>query len=761
MEHSLPGIKIVGKIQLSEADLNKKRYKKGQSQYRHLANAADIDSGIVPEDVVDQIYDELAKLENSKRSNEQIMHLRVLLEFAFALRLHPSIRFEERVSYTSLHENIEAYYKLYPKELSAKSIVTDVRLRLNNIVHNSIFREITDRELRDLHHKVRTILDGLFYRDTVSKMKAEEPSIFDVNNEQLDAVESSSNVILVNAGPGTGKTHLIVDRMIKSAEKSGNKTVVALAYTNEAAKQLRERYIYTIFGTEDYGNVDNIQICTIHSFAFNTLKAYSEKLSGTFDYEVIDESDESEICQEFNGNAVLVSEYMKDNRLLTFNGILAMFYETLTNNSEMQEYVVDNISEIILDEAQDASVMAAKVLKKIYDMASGQIKIFLVGDQRQNIFAFNSGSLLNFKKVGFIPREYNLHRCYRCPKSILGYVNSFHFSDCRNEPLYNSNIDPSDKLPECVEFMNEDDEAAGIVSKIISLKKSLEIDYKDIAVLMNNSNLFPTYGRVCNEKGIPFVYHGGKSDLLPSIKRLLHYLGALESNKHSLKKFLSFLDVSFAPNMSFNSEDQVLEYALTKSSHAKRFVPLVKKYRAILQSGTIDYTMSDAIDEYANLTEDASIIKDFSLAVKSLSINSYKDLKLKIGPGVKSFEKFYYRPKDVKSKIESDDCINISTIHSAKGGEWKYVFVIGMTDGKMPAYLRSNEVKDYIAHENNELKKFYVACTRAIGQLYLSWTKSYTVGKYTFNNRRMSKFLSLHMDVLNIGSPGHFCNEMN
>ena len=99
-------LKIVGKIQLSEEDLNKKRFRDGQSQYNHVAkidgkgaennaNGNDCISGEAAK-TVDSIYSTLEKVEKSRERKSQVTDLRTLLEFAFALRLYPTTKFSER-----------------------------------------------------------------------------------------------------------------------------------------------------------------------------------------------------------------------------------------------------------------------------------------------------------------------------------------------------------------------------------------------------------------------------------------------------------------------------------------------------------------------------------------------------------------------------------------------------------------------------------------------------------------------------------------
>lgn len=753
-------IKVVGKIQLSEEDLKKKRFVTGKSQYAHIANVSKVDCDNVSEDSVNVLYKELEKLEMAPKTKNLVTDMRTILEFAFYLKKHPNAKFGKEYKTDNkrgtLNNAIKDYYCEFPEEISAKKVVDEVRARLNNIIHNSIFVEIPEQEIESLLNKVRAVMDGLFCRSTRSSIPRQF-SFFDVNQDQLDAVNSNHSVTLVNAGPGTGKTHLIVDRMIHSAKECINeskdcpKNIIGMAYTNEAAKQLKDRYVYTVFGSDDYEGVDCVQICTIHSYAFNTLKDFYEKNGQTFDYEVVDVNELDEITKDCSGDESRINHFLEENRLLTFDMILSKFDLVLKTDIRMKKYLADSIYEIILDEAQDSSIAAAGILKNIFDASNGTIKIFLVGDQRQNIFAFNTGSLHNFTKVGFSPYEYTLHRCYRCPNTLLDFVNTFKFSDCDNVRLYRVEQGQSmeSHKPECWEFANEDDERRWIAGRIRALKASgLDVNYNDMAVLLPDSYSFPALCNVFNQEGIPYECHGGKTELVDNMRRCLNYLGAIESHKFSFKKLLANLNVAFDSTMQLNREDDVLDL-LEADLKTKSIIGLLKKHRDMQKKGK--YDIAEAIKDYGRETGQMTFFADLVNAVKENEIVSYKNLRQKMSPNLRDFEKYYLKGNAIDSLNKDSDRVVISTIHSAKGREWQYVFIPGVTDGKYPRYNnRATRGQALVEHRNNELKKFYVACTRSLKHLYLSWTRSYNVFGMDFNGRNKSDFIRGNESYLEI-----------
>lgn len=750
METSNLQIKVVGKIQLSEEDLKKKRFVTGKSQYAHIANVNKANYDNASEDSVNVLYKELERLEMAPKTKNLVTDMRTILEFAFYLRKHPDAKFGREYKTDNkrdtLSNAIKDYYCDFPEEISAKKVVDEIRARLNNIIHNSIFVEVSEQEIEALLNKVRAVLDGLFSRSTRNSI-SRQFSFFDVNQDQLNAVNSNHPVTLVNAGPGTGKTHLIVDRMIHSANecinelKDSPKNIIGMAYTNEAARQLKDRYVYTVFGSDDYKGVDCIQICTIHSFAFNTLKDFYEKNNQVFDYEVVDANELDEITKDCNGDKTRVNHFLEENRLLTFDMILSKFDFVVKTDIRMKEYLTDSIYEIILDEAQDSSIVAADILKRIFDVSNGKIRIFLVGDQRQNIFAFNTGSIHNFSKVGFTPYEYTLHRCYRCPNTLLDFVNTFKFSDCDNGGLHRVEQGQSREShkPECWEFANEDDERKWITSRIKTLNANDHVNYNDMAVLLPDSYSFPALCNVFNQEGIPYECHGGKTELVNNMRQCLNYLGAIENHKFSLKKLLANLNVAFDPTVQLNKDDDVLDL-LEADLKVKPIIGLLRKHRDMQKIGK--YDIAEAIKDYGKETRQMVFFTDLVNAVKENEIVSYKSLRQKMSPNLRDFEKFYLKGNAIESLNKDSDRVVISTIHSAKGREWQYVFIPGVTDGKYPRYnTRATSGQALVEHRNNEQKKFYVACTRALKNLYLSWTRSYSVFGNDFCGRDMSDFI--------------------
>ena len=131
-----------------------------------------------------------------------------------------------------------------------------------------------------------------------------------------------------------------------------------------------------------------------------------------------------------------------------------------------------------------------------------------------------------------------------------------------------------------------------------------------------------------------------------------------------------------------------------------------------------------------------------------LNLNDYDTLKLSFSPMHSELNKFYLRSDEiVDSEWYNNDevFVSVTTVHSAKGLEWNNVIIPGMAQDSFPRWYPDNETKD--KEIPNELKKFYVACTRSKENLYLTRPKNMTIkskknGQYYTFPRDVSMFVN-------------------
>ena len=701
------------------------------------------------EGVIDKLYAAFDALYQPGNNSVRLLKTRQLLEFAFRFALNPRLNFppNKNINATTtdtLCQNMTKYYANHDNRF--EKVAHQIRVNLNNFIHIYSTNQVNDKQVVDILNKTRSIMNSIFGRNTVAPNIPIQPSIFDVNKEQEVAVTSKWRETLVHAGPGTGKTFLIVDRIIHSLRESGNRKIVGLAFSNEAARNLRSRFEYKIFGTTDFDKYNLVSISTIHSFAFNSLKSYYESDGKEFSYDIIDETEFEKIKTKFNDNKQLINDYIAENNLLTFDMIIETCLNELSKDDhQFAQYIASQVYEIVVDEAQDLTPKDCEILSKIFS-ASDDLKLFVVGDQRQNIYAFREGSMKNLINAGFVnlkTNHYALKRSYRCPDSVCKFVNGIIFSDCKNHPIENP-ANPGDDLS-LVRTNDETDEIEFIINKIKELKNKPGFAWSDVAVLLSSSYSFEKYAVALNGAQIPFKTFGGKCELKPEIQSFIYLLGAIEKKKYPLQQFFAQMDYDAFPkdasfaNLNFAKTKELLEAVDANKPYLELITNYISRSTNKLKDEEspiieIDFPIGKILKDYivvSSVDKDvADLLQQFVQIVEQHNISSHTELKQTISPYSNDFEPFYDKPTNIKSEALKDgdnDFVSISTIHSAKGKEWLYVFVPNLTNDLFPRYNRNPSNTNHLI---DELKKFYVACTRTKQSLFLSSPISYIVNTY-------------------------------
>jgi len=403
-----------------------------------------------------KIFNDLNKLRNNHTIPNDMRANQARKIFEWALKEKLNIQEEEHISLNILFDEYVDKYKPEGIRYGGKELIK----KLNKFSHHTD-KNLTDKELENMLEKLNFILESIFsMKNNSYKMNraAEKLDALDgLNDEQKAAVLSGSRLTLINAGPGTGKTHLIIHRILASVQQYPENKIIALSFTNQAANELKSKLEYYLFGMEGIDR-NRFFTGTIHSFAFDTVRSYyKEVLKKEYDYEIIDEEEFKNIQQEFHSNKSAIQNFLEEHHLLTFDMILMDFKKMLKEENGFKSFVTRNIQEVIIDEAQDLDKKQYDIFLEIFK-DSKTLRLFLVGDQRQNIFDFNGGSLDNLQKT-FAEVEiktYDLKISYRCPNRVLELVNSFRFEDTKNVPLKNIGLKGDDiLLDECRDKTSE------------------------------------------------------------------------------------------------------------------------------------------------------------------------------------------------------------------------------------------------------------------------------------------------------------------
>ena len=582
----------------------------------------------------------------------------------------------------------------------------------------------------------------------------------ELNTQQLSAVNCKSRIIYVNAGPGTGKTHLLTSKIVEFILDSNTpQRIVALSYTNTAANHIGEKFKEKAEAaeiTKEY----TFYYGTIHSFCYSLLRTYNSSVSEGTGEIILDDEELRELADELfiqlnkaypvmeierclrKGQKKdeelqsLVDKYKKNYKVLSIHDILANFIKALDEDSHFREWIKGQITAMAIDEAQDLSEENYIILEKLLDICP-KLRVFLVGDPRQNIFEFNGGSYKHLEEFLKRQEKYttkHLTLTYRCAQSIADYVNHFSFTDCENTQLKSMCKNAGDISVH--NYYSDDEEAKAVVDEIASMG-----ELNDSAILSNNlMYLTPILVRL-KKSGIPYKVLGGRRLLKPHIRLLKPILRIIENdNEYSMRKVAEAGNINLRPPVGVKMTIKEMFY---ESSIGTKISAVKEEFNQTEQS--LYALMMNVLTQIMRIPKEGSEIADDYEKILELShgYTTISEYLLAFVTDKDSFACFYRKDyPDCEVPVENT-YLTISTIHSAKGLEWKNVFIVGLSEGNFPNpyFCKDKPLQKQKEFFNNEWKKMYVAATRAKEKLHLSYPDTITRRGYTFR-LSPSRFIS-------------------
>ena len=604
-------------------------------------------------------------------------------------------------------------------------------------------------------------------------------SILDeLNEEQRKAAEKIDGPVLILAGAGSGKTRTVTYRIAHMIKEKGISplNIMALTFTNKAAKEMKER-AEALIGPD----ANNLVVSTFHSFSVRLLKTYSDRIGYGRNFNIYDVDDQKTIINKIKkdmniknddispaktagrisklkeqgigieeleeqidiripANRIFRDIYQKYDETLKANNAMD-FSDLLLNAKKLLEdpYVLERVQDryryIVVDEYQDTNDIQYEIISKI---AEKYKNICVVGDEDQSIYAFrgaNINNILNFErdyKNAFVAK---LEQNYRSTKTIL---------DTANELIKNNKSSKGKKLwtngekGEKIKVFNAPtvyDEAEFIVNEIKAKARDGKL-YKDMTILYRTNS----QSRVLEEKllaaNIPYKIYGGMQFFQrKEIKDILAYLNLL-NNPNDNHNFYRIINV---PKRSIGDKTleklgQIANEKGISMLESTKYIDEIPGIRASVKEAAKDfYKMMHEI--YENLDE-LSIKEVFDeVLIKTKYIDSIEDNKEdrvknieellnsiteseRQNPGMSLSE--YLDMVSLTSSTDDiedeENFIKLMTIHSSKGLEFDYVFIAGMEDGLFPSCNFDTSEEEI----EEERRLCYVAVTRAKKELYIS-----------------------------------------
>jgi len=590
-----------------------------------------------------------------------------------------------------------------------------------------------------------------------------------LNDRQKEAVLYGDGPLLILAGAGSGKTSVLTKRvayLIKERNVSP-KNIVAITFTNKAAKEMKERIIKEV-GKEGY----DIQISTFHSFGLRIIKENYEKLGYEKNFTIIDSDDSLTVVKKilkemgidstrFNPKFIknqisscknemvtpekyknLVNDELSDitykvykkyqdtllrNNSLDFDDLLIKPIELFNKYKEVLENYQELFKYVFIDEYQDTNE-AQYILSK---MISAKYKnICVVGDDAQSIYSWrgaNFKNILNFEKDYKNAKVILLEQNYRSTKTILNAANSVIKNNINKK---DKNLWTDNSIGEKIKYVrtnDEKDEASYVTREIRNLVNN-GVSLDDIAVLYRTNAQSRTIEEGFLNSNIPYKIVGAFAFYSrKEIKDLLAYLKLIYNTKDdvSLMRIINYPKRKIGAKTIENlSMDAVLNGTSMfdvisggKELEFKKLILEMKEKSEVLSlTETIDMVL-DKSGIKSELESEHTLEADIRLE----NLNEFKSITktFEEESGIASLEDFLNEVSLVSDvndqKNDNSPKVTLMTIHAVKGLEYKYVFVIGMEENIFP-HVNSCEEDGGIEEER---RLCYVAITRAKEKLYL------------------------------------------
>lgn len=511
-----------------------------------------------------------------------------------------------------------------------------------------------------------------------------------------------------------------------------------------------------------------------HAF-LNVISNAKDELIGPEDYAARAQGDG---MREIYARAY--QEYEKrlhDANALDFDDLICKTIQMFQENRDILSYYRNRFRYILVDEYQDTNTAQFKLISLLASTPSNdggvEHNLCVVGDDDQSIYKFrgaNIMNILNFEQEYPDTRVIRLEENYRSTQNILDAANAvIHNNTKRKEKALWTRKDKGDSIYYS-QFENEYEEAESVSSAIAHAVSNDKADYKDFAILYRTN----AQSRVFEEKlinyNIPYRIVGAVNFYQrKEIKDILAYLRTIENGMDDIsakriinvpKRGIGLTTIDRVSNYaiihgtSFYSALQDYEYIENIGRSAAKlgsFVGLIESFRTSLEDPdySIEQLIRDVVEQSgyeAMLAEDDSEESQARLENIEELINkaaSYEEDHEEEGATLGGFLEEVALVADIDNVDDSTDIVLLMTLHSAKGLEFPYVYLVGMEDGIFPGAMAVyGEDPDQAAEEMEEERRLcYVGITRAMKKLSLSCARSrFRNGEHQFN--RPSRFIS-------------------
>ncbi len=596
---------------------------------------------------------------------------------------------------------------------------------------------------------------------------------------------------IVIAGPGSGKTTILAERLVSLCNETDPTRVVAITFTNNAADEMKEKVKEICRKSKQ--EPPEPRISTMHSLTKGLLHRCSDKLGLPTSFRVVGKPQEEILLPDtrielkrqkrkldryprntylkrFKANRASISNLdtvaeipsksgfatqeqfnecysslLNFYRSVDWYDVVALAVKLLSENKDILDDITDEIDHLLVDEYQDLNRADHELIRLLSTKAKS---LMVFGDDDQSIYQTgrfaNPGGVKRFKEIYPDAKIYPLSVSWRCGASIMDAAwklidvdeNRLPERMYKEQPITN----PERGLGEfeVKSFKSEKTEIQVLFSEVQNELKKIPPP-KDTLILFHSKEIGQKYADALQTNGFKIENLLGKSQTVSEAELLLYETLRLVNDESDN------LAARFLLQKLFQMESEWIAKARSVSQNQNKFL-----WQTVVEvDGTLEMIKSWS-ENFNRWRQMDDVIEMLNEIVKTLQIHSEPEIQtilawcdhegnLTLHKLIDRLDKgiVFEEPAPVATAEDGITRIIIMTMHGAKGLDADVVFVPALEDELMPNQW----------YEPEQRRLLYVSMTRAKRRLFLSWAWS-RIGRATYRSlnraethRRRSRFL--------------------
>jgi DNA helicase II / ATP-dependent DNA helicase PcrA len=447
---------------------------------------------------------------------------------------------------------------------------------------------------------------------------------------------------------------------------------------------------------------------------------------------------------------------------MDFDDLLFNTNVLFKNHADVLNKYQNKFKYVLVDEFQDTNLSQYLITKKL---AAQNRNIAVVGDDAQSIYAFRGAdiqNILNFEKDYPELKVFKLEQNYRSTQTIVNAANSIISNNKAQLPKNVWTDNEEGKAINLMRASSDNEEGRMVATSIFEERMQNQASYNDFAILYRTNSQSRSMEEALRKLNIQYRIVGGLSFYQrKEIKDLLAYLRfCINTNdEQSLRRIINYPKrgigdttlsklLLLAEEQGANIWDILSNISSVMSGRTanaiQEFATQIKAFQLYIQT-------RDAFEAATYIAKESGILKELYDDKTTEGLSRYENIQELLN-GIKEYvDNEELQDKSLglflqeislltdadKDKGDEGEKVTLMTIHSSKGLEFKYVYIVGMEEDLFPSQMMLNSRADL----EEERRLFYVAVTRAERNLFLSFaTSRYRYGR--LHNCEPSRFLN-------------------